>query len=383
MLTARRLATLARLNVRLAGVQRLHDLAAATVDVLADSRTDVVAAAVVAADGTRTPDPGDPRLPTETGPVPSGLRRREQPPRPRAPGCRCAPTTTARRAAAALLLSPMVPVDDDYREFLRLLGFTVSQHLERLDGPRGRAHLSLALQASLLTRPRHSAAFDIAVHYQPAADQWPRSAATGTTRSRAPTAPRWSPSATSPVTTTARRRRWRQVRNLLRGICHLEQSSPAAVVDTLERAMRGLGVDSLASAVVGDLREGPDGGATLTWTNAGHLAPLLLDPDGAVQVLEREPDGLIGLAGLEDRARSDHEVVLPAGSTLLLCTDGLVERRHETLGAGIQRLVEHLSGCQDLSAAAVARHALAVLDGPSRVEDDVALMVVRVRPHTG
>jgi len=56
----------------------------------------------------------------------------------------------------------------------------------------------------------------------------------------------------------------------------------------------------------------------LRWSNAGHPPPLLVQPDGTVQVLERPPDLLLGVDPEAERA--DHAQVLPEGSTVLLTT---------------------------------------------------------------
>ena len=69
----------------------------------------------------------------------------------------------------------------------------------------------------------------------------PRSAATGTTRSCSPTAPRCSRSATSSATTPAPRRRWARCAGLLRGIGYSSGGSPAEVLTELDRADRGPG----------------------------------------------------------------------------------------------------------------------------------------------
>ena len=72
-----------------------------------------------------------------------------------------------------------------------------------------------------------------------------------------------------------------------------------------------------------------EAGHRLTWSNAGHLPPLLLPPDGRACLLEREPDLLLGVE--PTTTRQDHTVLLPPGSTVLLYTDGLVERRGTSL----------------------------------------------------
>jgi serine phosphatase RsbU (regulator of sigma subunit) len=72
---------------------------------------------------------------------------------------------------------------------------------------------------------------------------------------------------------------------------------------------------------------------------------LLLYPEGTAELLPTSPELLLGLR--TGRPGTDHVTELPVGSTLLLYTDGLVERRDETLDDGLDRLVsaaESLSG---------------------------------------
>jgi serine phosphatase RsbU (regulator of sigma subunit) len=84
----------------------------------------------------------------------------------------------------------------------------------------------------------------------------------------------------------------------------------------------------LCVEVTGDRQE-------LTVTSAGHLPPLLIGPDQAAYV-----DVQVGLpVGVQrGSAYSSTTVSAPAGATLLAFTDGLVERRGETLDVGLARL---------------------------------------------
>jgi serine phosphatase RsbU (regulator of sigma subunit) len=77
--------------------------------------------------------------------------------------------------------------------------------------------------------------------------------------------------------------------------------------------------------------------------------------------------------------RRDLEAVLPAGSTLLLYTDGLVERRGELLDQGIERLrvaVGDAGAGPDADPDALCDHVLTAL-GPFE-DDDVAVLAVRL-----
>ncbi|WP_345771352.1 PP2C family protein-serine/threonine phosphatase [Geodermatophilus normandii] len=162
-----------------------------------------------------------------------------------------------------------------------------------------------------------------------------------------------------------------EVRGMLRAVA-VDASSPAGVLRALDRVMAHPATPALVTVVVATVsRTGL--GATLCWSNAGHPPPALVAADGSVRLLTRTPERLLGVT--PGSPRTDAEVALHPGDTLLLYTDGLVERRDGTLDEGSAWLVEELHRragepldelCDRLLAAADARH------------DDVALLAVRV-----
>jgi serine phosphatase RsbU (regulator of sigma subunit) len=172
-----------------------------------------------------------------------------------------------------------------------------------------------------------------------------------------------------------------QVRNVLRGIAHSRRDAPAAVLAALDRAMRDLAVGTLATAVLATVEQtGDDADAglrVLRWSNAGHPPPLLLEVDGTVTVLEREPDLLLGVD--PGAVRADHEVLLPPGATVLFYTDGLVERRDASLDQGIAWLTGAVARWGGLPLEELCDRLLEELAGA--VEDDVALLALRAHPE--
>jgi serine phosphatase RsbU (regulator of sigma subunit) len=115
----------------------------------------------------------------------------------------------------------------------------------------------------------------------------------------------------------------------------------------------------------------------LRWASAGHLPPLVVDADGTQRLLTALRPGL--LLGVDPAAsRTDQEVVLPAGSTVLLYTDGLVERRDQLFDDGVDLLGAALADVRELPVAQMCDAVLARLL-PERSMDDVALVAVRVR----
>jgi PAS domain S-box-containing protein len=167
-----------------------------------------------------------------------------------------------------------------------------------------------------------------------------------------------------------------QLRGLLRAIAYGDEGPLGAVLTRVEHAARGLGVAAMATALVARLCPLGSGAHELRWSSAGHLPPVLLAPDGTSRVLATAPDLLLGVQ--PDARRAEHRAVLPAGGTLLLFTDGLVERRRADLDAGTERL---RAAVADLGRAPLEELCDTVLSRlvPGAGEDDVALLAVRAR----
>ena len=170
-----------------------------------------------------------------------------------------------------------------------------------------------------------------------------------------------------------------QLRNVLRGVAQTVLAPPAQVLSALDTALDRLRVRTLATALLAQVRqdaaEVAAGTCSVLWSNAGHPAPVLLHTDGTATVLERRPELLLGVD--PGAPRADHDLVLPVGSTLLLYTDGLVERRDEDLDAGTERL---RAAAADLAGLPVEELCDALLDRlGGALDDDVALLAVRVR----
>ena len=174
-----------------------------------------------------------------------------------------------------------------------------------------------------------------------------------------------------------------QLRGLLRGIATSTDAGPAGVLSRLDDSMAQLAVGSLATAVVARLEQTRDELAQevtrVRWANAGHLPPAVLRAAGPVELLAGpRADLLLGVDA--DAVRHESETTLAAGETLLLYTDGLVERRGDDLDGGLDRLRAALA---DLGGRPLQETCDALLDrlvDPAHT-DDVALVAVRLHPH--
>src|SRR5664279_4806416 len=136
-----------------------------------------------------------------------------------------------------------------------------------------------------------------------------------------------------------------QLRNLLRALVWDRDEPPSAVVTRLDRAIRDLRINAIASMIVLSVEQRPvveptRSSTTVRWTNAGHPAPILIHADGTAVSLDDTTDLLLGVQ--PGTVRRDHALAVPLGATLLLYTDGLIETRTEGIDAGQQRLLHTL-----------------------------------------
>ncbi|MEE1839775.1 PP2C family protein-serine/threonine phosphatase [Streptomyces sp. NPDC007076] len=112
-----------------------------------------------------------------------------------------------------------------------------------------------------------------------------------------------------------------------------QESSLEGVAGRLERALareeaRRGGLDALEGFITAVLAEIPSGLSRVRIVNRGHPEPILLHPDGALEVLKPSVPALPLGMGLGAWPERTDEWDLPAGTTLLLYTDGLSEARN-------------------------------------------------------
>ncbi|PZA22218.1 histidine kinase [Modestobacter versicolor] len=166
------------------------------------------------------------------------------------------------------------------------------------------------------------------------------------------------------------------LRGLLRACAwDAPDNDPGEVLGRVDRLVQGLHVAPMATMVYGRAeRPAAEGGPwRLTLGNAGHPPLLLRGVDGSVQLLDGVTGLLIGVDALHRRASVTVE--LPAGSTLVAYTDGLIERPGEDLDSGIASLAARLESAPvDATPADLCVHAVG--SDPDR-RDDVAVIALR------
>jgi serine phosphatase RsbU (regulator of sigma subunit) len=172
-----------------------------------------------------------------------------------------------------------------------------------------------------------------------------------------------------------------QLRSILRGYGVDRDEVPSQTLRRLDRAMTALRIDTLATVLLARVEQTDSderaGLRRLRWSSAGHPPPVLVHDDGRTEVLWRAADPLLGLGTEPDR--HDHVVALPPGSTLVLYTDGLVERRGEDLDAAIAALADQLGRLHHLPLEEVLDAVVATADQGG--EDDVVVLAVRLHPE--
>ncbi|MFD9079441.1 SpoIIE family protein phosphatase [Streptomyces erythrochromogenes] len=152
---------------------------------------------------------------------------------------------------------------------------------------------------------------------------------------------------------------------------------PAEVLHHLDEQAQRLGTDRMATcmyAVYDPVAH------RITIANAGHPPPVLLHLGGRAEVLRVPPGAPIGVGGVDFEAV---ELDAPAGATLLLYTDGLVESRLRDVWTGIEQLRERLATTAQLTGLdhpppleALCDDVLDML-GPGDRDDDIALLAAR------
>jgi serine phosphatase RsbU (regulator of sigma subunit)/CheY-like chemotaxis protein/anti-sigma regulatory factor (Ser/Thr protein kinase) len=167
-----------------------------------------------------------------------------------------------------------------------------------------------------------------------------------------------------------------QIRHALRAFALLDMA-PDEVLANLNRYAR-LSVPGEIATVAYLVLDRANG--SVSYATAGHPPPIVVGPDGATRWLDGAPGPLLGafshFAAPAATARFEPD------ECLMLYTDGLVERRDESLTDSLDRLAATVAGLARTSLPAFMTAVVSALSSPEGQRDDIAVLVARLEPVT-
>ncbi|CAL9617629.1 hypothetical protein SUDANB176_05770 [Streptomyces sp. enrichment culture] len=166
-----------------------------------------------------------------------------------------------------------------------------------------------------------------------------------------------------------------QLRNMLRGLTLDRQEPTGTILRRLDVSVQTLYLELTATCILTRVERPAPGRFQLHYSVAGHPPPLLVEADGTARFLTEGRSPMLGLVP-DPEYISAVEPLLP-GSTLLLYTDGLVERREEDITVGLDRLRHHASIAVRRPLEAFCDELLADLLTVDN-DDDVAMVALRL-----
>ncbi|MFF0120552.1 SpoIIE family protein phosphatase [Micromonospora arida] len=162
-----------------------------------------------------------------------------------------------------------------------------------------------------------------------------------------------------------------QLRSACRALL-LQDSSPSRTLTALDRFAAQLPGALCATVFCGVLD--PTTGQ-LRYASAGHPPAIVTSPDGTTRLLDQGHSRPLGVRGSAERPEAEEFV--PARATLMLYTDGLVERRRQPLTAGIDRVVTVIQNGRAHPIETLATDVMNQLSPPGGYDDDVAVLLYR------
>lgn len=283
-----------------------------------------------------------------------------------------APLIVEGRVLGVLHVGSLVPrhFDEDERELLQVAADRAAGAIEHATLTEGQ-RLTVALQHQLLPGLRALPGVELASRYLPASDEalggdWSDAFALPGGRVAVAVGDVVGHGVGAAVVMA-------QLRTALRAYA-VEGAAPHEVLLRMNRLMFELGPEAmttLALAIVDPRRN------ELELSSAGHPPPLTVGPEG--RTFLAEPVGL-PLAVARDAQYETVVHACPPETTLVLYTDGLVERRGEVIDAGLERL--RLAVPAGTGADAACARIVSALAAEGR-RDDVALVVVRLAGDRG
>ncbi|MCZ7373585.1 SpoIIE family protein phosphatase [Micromonospora sp. WMMC250] len=162
-----------------------------------------------------------------------------------------------------------------------------------------------------------------------------------------------------------------QLRSACRALL-LQDSSPSRTLTALDRFAAQLPGALCATVFCGVLD--PTTGH-LRYASAGHPPAIVTSPDGVTRLLDQGHSRPLGVRGNAERPEAEERV--PARATLMLYTDGLVERRRQPLTAGIGHVVTVIQNGRAQPIETLATDVMDQLSPPGGYDDDVAVLLYR------
>ncbi|CAM4114776.1 Phosphoserine phosphatase RsbU [Mycobacterium basiliense] len=162
-----------------------------------------------------------------------------------------------------------------------------------------------------------------------------------------------------------------QLRSSARALL-LTGAQPALLLEQLDAAA-ALIPDAYCTTVFLAILDTESG--ILDYSNAGHMPAALADPKSGTTMLTDARSVPLAVRRVEPRPEASQ--ILPPGSTLMLFTDGLVERKHESIDDGLGRVADVLADSMMLPVDAVADAVLRQLAPETGYDDDVAMVMYR------
>src|SRR5918995_5368385 len=132
-----------------------------------------------------------------------------------------------------------------------------------------------------------------------------------------------------------------KIRNALRAYA-VEAAAPSEVMARLARLMKPFGIEDMVTLLYGVMDVGL---SSFRFAAAGHLPPVVVTRDRARFAHVQDVDPPLGIG--RSHAFTEHVVPLEPGASLLLYTDGLIERREESLTDGLDRLRDAVASAWD------------------------------------
>jgi serine phosphatase RsbU (regulator of sigma subunit)/GAF domain-containing protein/anti-sigma regulatory factor (Ser/Thr protein kinase) len=162
-----------------------------------------------------------------------------------------------------------------------------------------------------------------------------------------------------------------QVRSACRALLFGDPTPGAALkgMDRFAAQLPGARCTTVVCAVLN-----PDTGE-LVYSSAGHPPPILVHADGTTQILDE--GRTIALGVRPNWSRPEARVTIPAHATLLLYTDGLVERRRKGLDLGISRVADIVQAGRTATLDDLANQIMSGVAPSGGYQDDVVVLLYR------